>query len=69
MMVQLTTRQQAARSGRARRLKDIGAQQRALEAMGVRVPIEMLQGLPCGAWLRFVPDERPLRLSRCEPED
>jgi hypothetical protein len=63
-MVALTTRQQAARSGRARRLVDVGAQFRALRGMGVQIALEDLKGLPPGAWIRFVPDDAPLRLAR-----
>jgi hypothetical protein len=62
-MVQLTTRQQAARSGRGRRLNDAAAQQRVLKAMGVQVSLEELKALPRGAWIRFVPEGRPLRVT------
>jgi hypothetical protein len=60
----LTTRQQAARSGRARRLIDVGAQYRVLRGMGVQVAMEDLKDLPPGAWIRFVPENEPLRLAR-----
>jgi hypothetical protein len=63
-MVQLTTRQQAARSGRGRRLNDAAAQQRVLNALGVQVSLEVLRALPRGAWIRFVPDDVPLRVTR-----
>lgn len=63
-MVMLTTRQQAARSGRARRLVDVAAQQRVLQAMGVQIALDELKGLPPGGWIRFVPDEAPLRVAR-----
>jgi hypothetical protein len=63
-MVQLSTRQQAARSGRGRRLNDAAAQQRVLQAMGVQVSLEVLRSLPRGAWTRFVPEGVPLRLTR-----
>lgn len=63
-MMQLSTRQQAARSGRGRRLDDAAAQQRALKAMGVQVPLDVLKALPRGAWIRFVPEEMPLRLAQ-----
>jgi hypothetical protein len=63
-MIGLTTRQQAARSGRARRLVDVSAQLRVLKGMGVQVAIEDLRGLPPGAWIQFVPDDEPLRLAR-----
>lgn len=63
-MVQLTTRQQAARSGRGRRLNDAAAQQRVLNAIGVEVPLDVLQALPRGAWIRFVPEDVPLRVTR-----
>ncbi len=62
-MVMLTTRQQAARSGRARRVVDAVAQQRALRAMGVDVAIDVLRGLPPGAWIRFVPETQPVRVA------
>ena len=61
-MVELTTRQQAARSGRGRRLNEAVAQQRALNAIGVQVPLDVLRALPRGAWIRFVPDDVPLRV-------
>ena len=64
MTVQLTTRQQAARSGRGRRVTDAAAQQKALEAMGVHVSIEELQALPRGAWLRYWPQGTPLRVAQ-----
>ena len=63
-MVQLTTRQQAARSGRGRRLNDAAAQQRVLNALGVQVSLEVLKALPRGAWIRFVPDDVPLRVTQ-----
>jgi hypothetical protein len=62
-MVELTTRQQAARSGRGRRLNDAAAQQRVLNAMGVQVTLDELKALPRGAWIRFVPEGRPLRFA------
>lgn len=62
-MVQLTTRQQAARSGRGRRLKDAAVQQRVLNAMGVEVSLEELRTLPRGAWIRFLPEDAPVRVS------
>ena len=68
-MVQLTTRQQAARSGRGRRLNDVAAQQRVLRAMGVQVSLEELKALPRGAWIRFVPEETPLRIARLSRGD
>lgn len=63
-MMQLTTRQQAARSGRGRRLNDAAAQQRVLKAMGVQVSLEVLKALPRGAWIRFLPEDVPLRVTR-----
>lgn len=63
-MVALTTRQQAARSGRARRVVDVAAQLRVLTALGVKVALDDLRGLPPGAWIRFLPDDEPLRLAR-----
>lgn len=63
-MVQLNTRQQGARSGRGRRLHNAVAQQRVLSAMGVEVDLTVLQELPPGAWLRYVPEDRPLRVAR-----
>ena len=63
-MAPLTTRQQAARSGRGRRLNDVAAQQRVLKGLGVEVPLDVLKGLPRGAWIRFVPDGAPLRLAQ-----
>ncbi len=63
-MVELTTRQQAARSGRGRRLIDAAAQQRVLNALGVQVSLEVLRALPRGAWIRFVPDDVPLRVTQ-----
>jgi hypothetical protein len=63
-MMQLTTRQQAARSGRGRRLKDAAAQQRVLKAMGVQISLDELKSLPRGAWVRFVPEDAPLRIAR-----
>jgi len=68
-MVQLSTRQQAARSGRGRRLDDAAAQQRVLSAMGVQVSLEVLRGLPRGAWTRFVPEGAPLRLAQFSRAD
>ncbi len=62
--MQLTTRQQAARSGRGRRLNDAAAQQRVLSAMGVQVSLDVLQALPRGAWIRFVPEDVPLRVTQ-----
>jgi hypothetical protein len=67
--MELTTRQQAARSGRGRRLNDAAAQQRVLKAMGVQVSLEELKALPRGAWIRFVPEDRPLRLSEFSRRD
>lgn len=63
-MVQLTTRQQAARSGRGRRLNDAAIQQRVLNAMGVEVSLEVLEALPRGAWIRFLPEDVPLRVTQ-----
>jgi hypothetical protein len=63
-MVHLNTRQQGARSGRGRRLHDAAAQQRVLEGLGVQVSLEVLQDLPPGAWVRFVPDDAPLRVAK-----
>jgi hypothetical protein len=64
MMVHLYTGQQGARSGRGRRLHDAAAQQRVLEGLGVQVSLEVLQDLPPGAWVRFVPEDAPLRIVR-----
>ena len=61
-MTILSTRQQATRSGLARRLTDPLAQQRALDLMGVQVSLEVLSALPPGGWVRLVPESRPLRL-------
>lgn len=61
-MTMLSTRQQATRSGFARRLTDPLAQQRALDLMGVQVSLDVLRGLPPGGWVRLVPEGRPLRL-------
>lgn len=63
-MVQRTNRQQGARSGRGRKLHDAATQQRVLSAMGVEVELDILQGLPPGGWLRYVPEDRPLRVAR-----
>jgi hypothetical protein len=63
-MVELNTRQQGARSGRGRRLHDAAAQQRVLERLGVHVSLQVLQDLPPGGWVRFVPDDTPLRVAR-----
>ena len=49
-MTELTTRQQASRSGRTRRIKDPQIQQRILSAMGVEVSLSTLEQLPPGAW-------------------
>jgi hypothetical protein len=56
-VTQITTSQSSARSGR--RPNDAASQQRALKAMGVEVPLDVLRSLPSGAWIRFVPQERP----------
>jgi hypothetical protein len=64
VMVMLTTRQQAVRSGRARRLVDVAAQQRVLGGMGVQVALDDLKGLPPGAWIRYLPEDMPLRLAQ-----
>ena len=61
-MTMLSTRQQATRSGLARRLTDPLAQQRALDLMGVQVSLEVLSVLPPGGWVQLVPEGRPLRL-------
>ena len=63
-MEQLNTRQQGARSGRGRKLHDAAAQQRVLSAMGVEVDLNVLQELPPGGWLRYVPENAPLRVAR-----
>lgn len=63
-MVQRTNRQQGARSGRGRKLHDAAAQQRVLSAMGVEVELGVLQELPPGGWLRYVPENAPLRVAR-----
>ena len=60
----LTTRQQAARSGRARRLVDVTVQQRVLRAMGVNVALEVLRELPPGGWIRYAPEQAPLRIAQ-----
>lgn len=62
-MSELTTRQQATRSGHARRICDPASQQRFLRSLGVDVAIEILCALPRGAWIRYVPDGAPLRVS------
>ena len=61
-MTMLSTRQQATRSGLARRLTDPVAQQRALDLMGLQISLDVLRGLPPGGWVRLVPEGRPLRL-------
>lgn len=63
-MVQLNTRQQGARSGRGRKLHDALAQQKVLSAMGVEVALNVLKELPPGGWLRYVPEDAPLRVAR-----
>jgi hypothetical protein len=63
-MTGLTTRQQASRSGRARRVTDPADQQRFLASLGVEVPLDVLRGLPRGAWSRFVPEDKPLQVAR-----
>ncbi len=67
--MEFTTRQQAARSARGRTLNDAAAQQRALKAMGVQVSLDELKALPRGAWIRFVPENRPLRLAEIDRRD
>ncbi|MDB5448339.1 MAG: hypothetical protein JWQ97_3656 [Phenylobacterium sp.] len=66
-MKELNTRQQASRSGRARRLTDPVAQQKALRSMGVEVSVEVLRTLPPGGWVRFAPDGEPLWSARKRP--
>jgi len=63
-MVQLNTRQQGARSGRGRRLHDATSQQQVLAGMGVEVSLSVLQALPCGGWLKFVPEDAPVRVAK-----
>jgi hypothetical protein len=55
MKMQLDTRPKGVRPGLSKRLNDAAAHQRALRAMGVEVPLQDLQQLPPGGWLRFVP--------------
>jgi len=68
-MVQRNNRQQGARSGRGRKLHDAAAQQRVLSAMGVQVALDVLQKLPPGGWLRYAPENAPLRLARLLHEE
>lgn len=63
-MTGLTTRQQAVRSGRARRINDPISQQRLLHSLGISVALEDLRALPPGAWIRYAPEDAPLRLGR-----
>lgn len=63
-MMVLTTRQQASRSGYARRLRDPVSQQRFLESLGVSVSLEVLRTLPPGGWIRYAPDGAPLPRGR-----
>jgi hypothetical protein len=63
-MTELTTRQQATRSGHARRVSDPVSQQRLLSGLGVEVSLEVLRTLPPGAWIRFVPAGRSLYVGR-----
>jgi hypothetical protein len=53
--MQLDTRPNGARLGQSKRFNDAAAHQRVLRAMGVDVPLQDLQQLPPGGWLRFVP--------------
>jgi hypothetical protein len=57
-VTQITTGRPASSSGSQRRPNDAAAQQRALKAMGVEVPLDVLKALPNGGWIRFVPQER-----------
>lgn len=59
-MIQLDVHQESGRSAHVRRPKNAAAQQRALSAMGVQVSLSVLQELPPGGWLRFVPKVRPI---------
>ena len=63
-MTERTTRQQASRSSHARRVADPASQQRFLAALGIQVSLDVLRTLPPGAWIRFVPEDIPLRVSR-----
>jgi len=63
-MTERTTRQQASRSSHARRMADPASQQRFLSGLGIQVSLDLLQTLPPGAWIRFVPEDVPLRASR-----
>lgn len=63
-MTERSTRQQASRSAHARRTTDAASQQRFLGGLGVEVSLDVLRSLPPGAWIRFVPEDVPLRVSR-----
>jgi hypothetical protein len=50
-------------------LHDAAAQQRVLEGLGVQVSLEVLQDLPPGAWVRFVPEDARPRIARLAHSD